>query len=468
MRKFDLYIGGEWVKSTGDSFIEVENPATKEIIGIVPRGNDADADRAVKAARAAAGSWAQTLPAVRAALMRKLAGIIEKRKDEFSLTISHELGIPLKYAFDYHVAGSIATAEFYANIAENFKYETKIEGGIIRREPVGVVAGLTPWNYPLGQATYKLFPAIAAGNCVVLKPSQMTPLCACMLAEAIHEAGFPAGVFNLVSGAGGEVGNVLAAHDDVDMISFTGSTSAGKEVGRLSLGTVKKIALELGGKSPLIILEGADCKAAVAAVCSSAFMNSGQTCCAYTRLLVPKKIKHEIEELLKSEAAKYKTGDPLDSETQVGPLISEKAFNKVKAYIQSGVDDGAKLITGEIPENCDKGYFVKPTIFTDVTNDMKIAREEIFGPVLSVIYYDTLDEAVEIANDTPYGLAGAVFGPEEAAYEIAKMMKAGVISINGAPGDMQFPFGGYKQSGIGREGGIFGFEEFLEVKAIKK
>ena len=466
MKEYQLFIDGKWTAGAEDRWIEVENPATKEIIGKVPRGNAEDVDRAVAAARAAAESWAAKAPHERSEFLRKLSEVIEKRKDEFCTTISSELGIPLKYAFDYHVSGAIREAKYFTDMCENFEYEQKTDCGMIRREPFGVVAGITPWNYPLDQATFKLFAAMAAGNTVVLKPSQNAPLCCCILAEAIEEAGFPNGVFNLVTGAGGEVGNAIALHEGIDALSFTGSTSGGIEVGKLALSTVKKITLELGGKSPLVVLEGADLEAAVADACSSAFMNTGQTCCAYTRMLIPESKKDEIEALLKAEAEKYITGDPLDPETEVGPLISEKAFNKVKGYIEKGIAENARLIAGGVPENCDKGYYVNPTIFSDVSNDMTIAREEIFGPVLAVIPYKTEEEALAIANDTNYGLYGAVYGEPAAALEFAKKIKAGGVHVNGAGGGVDMPFGGYKQSGIGREGGTFGFEDFLEIKAL--
>ena len=466
MKKYQLYINGSWTESVSDRWIEVENPATKEVIGMVPRGNETDVDKAVAAAKAAAPAWAEKTPQERALLLRRLAEVIERRKDEFSLVISNELGIPLKHAFDFHVAGAISDAKEAADLAESYEYEKQTDAGVIRREPFGVVAGITPWNYPLTQATYKLFPAIAAGNTVVLKPSQNTPLCCCLLTEAIEEAEFPAGVFNMLTGAGGEVGNAIALHPDIDALSFTGSTAGGIEVGKLALNTVKKITLELGGKSPLVVLEGADYEAAVKEACSSAFMNSGQTCCAYTRMLIPASHQDEIEALLVKEAAKYIAGDPLDPISEVGPLSSERAFEKVRDYLKKGLAEGARLLVGEVPEDCEHGYYVKPAVFVDVKNDMIIAKEEIFGPVLSVISYETKEEALAVANDTPYGLAGAVFGPQEEALDFARRIKAGFLCVNGAAGGSGMPFGGYKQSGIGREGGMFGFEEFLEVKAL--
>ena len=467
MREYKLYIDGKWQDSKSGRVIEVENPATREIIGKVPRGNADDVDLAVKAANAAQPAWSALPVKERADLMRKLADIIDRRKDEFAEVITEELGIPVTYSFDFHVVTSIDAARKAADMAETYEYEKPLDGGFVVREPLGVIAGICPWNYPLQQATFKLLPAIAAGNCGILKPSRNAPLCCGMLTEAIEEAGFPAGVFNLVTGIGGEVGNALSSHEGVQAISFTGSTKGGIEVGKLALDTVKKITLELGGKSPLVVLEGADLKAAVAAVCRSAFMNTGQTCCAYTRFIIPEKLEGEREGLLVKEAEKYNTGDPLDPATTVGPLISEKAFNKVKGYLEKGVAAGARLVTGEIPENCDNGYFVKPAVFMGVKNDMAIAQEEIFGPVLSVISYKDEDEALRIANDVEYGLAGSVFGPKDRAVAMARKIKAGTVSVNGARGAGDFPFGGYKSSGLGREGGTYGFEEFLEIKSLK-
>lgn len=466
MKTYDLYINGQWVKSENDKMIQVENPATKEIVSQVPRGNAADVDKAVMAARAAQEAWAAMPREERVALMRKLADVIESKQDELCQVITSEMGIPLKHALGYHVGGASREARFFADMAEKYEYEEVKANGVIRREPAGVVAGITPWNYPLDQATYKLFPAIVSGNTVVLKPSQNAPTCCLILAQCFEEAGFPAGVFNVVTGVAGEVGDALATHKEVDVVSFTGSTKGGIEVGKLALDSVKKIALELGGKSPLVVLEGGDIEAAVAHVCSDAFMNTGQTCCAYTRFLVHESLKEEAEELLKTEAAKYITGNPLDEATEVGPVVSEKAWNKVKGYIEKGIAEGARLIAGEVPSDCENGYYIKPCVFMDVDNKMTIAQEEIFGPVLSVIAFKDDEEAVAIANDTPYGLASGVYGPQERALAVARKIKAGNCSVNGAGGSLDFPFGGYKMSGIGRELGTMGFEEFLEVKSL--
>ena len=466
MIKYDLYIDGKWTASTGSRRIEVEDPATRQVIGSVPRGTEEDVNRAVAAAKRAFPAWSQMPPQERGAILRKAGELMEQRKEEFARVISLELGMPINHVEKWHLKSSIREAVYFAHMAENFEYEQEAEGGLVRREPFGVIAGLTPWNYPMEQITMKLFPAIAAGNCTVLKPSQATPLCACMLANVFEDAGLPAGVFNIVTGAGGEVGNCLALHPDVDMLTFTGSTSAGKKVGALALSTVKKITLELGGKSPLIVLPGADLKAAAEEAVHSVFMNTGQTCCAYTRMLIPRQHQQEIESLLKEEAGKYKVGEPSDPKSDIGPLISQSAFDRVKCFIEKGLDECAKLIYGQTPSGIETGYYVKPVIFSDVTNDMTIAREEIFGPVLSVIAYDTVEQAIEIANDTPYGLDSAVYGPDQEAYEVGCRIRAGGLHINGADYRMTCPFGGYKESGLGREGGTYGFEEYLEIKAI--
>lgn len=466
MVEYQLYINGEWIPSRGSERIEVENPADRTVIGTVPRGTREDVDRATAAAKKAFAAWSSLSPSSRAEFLRKAGALMEKRSKEFAGMISAELGMPLKHVEHWHVTGPVKQAAYFADMAEDFSYEIPQRGGFVRYEPVGVVAGLTPWNYPLEQITLKIFPALAAGNCVVLKPSQSAPLCACLMAEIFHDAGFPAGVFNLVTGAGGEVGNHMALHPDIDMVTFTGSTTAGKDVGKMALSTVKRLALELGGKSPLIVLEGADLKAAAREAAQSAFMNTGQTCCAFTRLLVPRRCKEEMETLLKEAALSYRVGDPADPDTDIGPLISERAFHRVKDYIEKGLAEGARLVAGQIPTDCEHGYFVEPVVFSDVTNDMTISREEIFGPVLCLLTYDTLDEAVAIANDTPYGLDSGIYGPEQEALFLVPQLRAGGVHINGAPFHFSFPFGGYKESGLGREGGTFGFEEYLEIKSV--
>jgi acyl-CoA reductase-like NAD-dependent aldehyde dehydrogenase len=461
-----LYIGGKWVDGHSGSFIEVENPATLEIIGKVPEGDREDVHAAVAAADAALPSWKAKSPEERSDLLLKVAEYIEAHAREIAQTITAELGAPVSMVEDWHVASPIGEAKYFAKVAREFSYETKYDNLIVRREPVGVVAGLTPWNYPLDQISVKLLPALVAGNTVVLKPSQHAPLSAYWFAYALESAGFPPGVFNLVTGRGGVVGNILASHPDVQMISFTGSTAAGIEVGRLALGTVKKLALEMGGKSASVVLPGADLELAATKTATKCFINTGQTCSALTRLLVPRADKKAIEKLLCEKAAAFRVGDPLDPGVDIGPLVSRKQFDKVKHYLQVGLDEGAKMICGSLPGSGEDGYYVEPVIFTDVDNSMRIAQEEIFGPVLCVIYYDTLEEAEEIANDSPYGLSGAAFGPPDEAKAFAERMQTGVVHINGAAFTLDTPFGGYKQSGLGRENGPYGFEEYMEVKAL--
>ncbi len=366
---------------------------------------------------------------------------------------------------DAHVNGPIKRYENFLKIAKSFKYEQELDHAMVLKEPVGVVACLTPWNYPLGQVVQKVIPALLTGNTVVLKPSQNTPLSAFLLAESFDKAGLPKGVFNLVTGAGSEVGNVMASHPKVDMVSFTGSTDGGKEVAKLAIDSVKKIALELGGKSANVLLEGADYKKAVRRGLSSTFYNTGQTCAALTRMIVPKQALDEIEQIVIDEAKNFKVGSPDAQDTDIGPLSSKKQFDKVKRYLEIGLEEGAKLMLGEVPKSPSKGYYVNPAVFTNVKNSMRIAQEEIFGPVMVIIPYDTVDEAVQIANDSIYGLSGAVFGPQEKAEEVAKRIKTGSIYVNSGRHDALAPFGGYKQSGIGREGGYYGIEEFLETKS---
>lgn len=463
---YRLYINGKWQESSSGRRIQVEDPASRRIIGSVARGSEKDAGLAVSAAKRVFPMWSALPVKKRADLLRKTGELMEKRQGEFAKIISCELGMPLKHAYHWQIESPVKEAGYFADMAETYSYEQQQDGGFVRREPVGVIAALTPWNYPLEQITLKAFPALAAGNCIVLKPSQQAPLCACMLTEVIEEAGFPPGVFNLVTGAGGEVGNYLALDPDVDMVTFTGSTDAGKEVGRKALSTVKKLSLELGGKSPLVLLEGGDLKSAAKDAAASAFMNSGQTCCAFTRVLVPKKYKEEMEAALTAEAKNYQTGNPSDEASDLGPVISQRAFQRIKRYIEQGLQEGARIIFGTVPENCEGGYYIEPVVFSDVTADMIIAKEEIFGPVLSILTYETEEEAAAMANDTQYGLDSAVYGPKDKALSFAAAIKAGGVHINGAPFHFSFPFGGYKESGLGREGGIYGFEEYLEIKSV--
>ena len=467
MINFDkLFIDGSWVRPFSGEMIEVENPADRTIIGLVPRGSEADVNLAVEAASRAFKAWAAMPVEDRILYMQDVLDYMELNRETLIDIEVKELGAPRDWAERAHVKMPIGRLKNYIELMKTFEFEDQLDYSVVVKEPIGVVGCITPWNYPLGQVMQKIVPAILCGNTVVLKPSQMTPLSAMILAKGFEEAGLPRGVFNLVTGKAGEVGNVLAKHPKVDMISFTGSTVAGKEVGKLALDTVKRVALELGGKSANIILEGADYEVAVRSGLSSCYDNTGQTCAAWTRMLVPRELKNEIEALIIKVTEEYVVGDPTDSNTNIGPLASRKQYDKVRKYIELGIAEGAKVLLGEVPEaEPGQGYFVKPFVFTDVDNKMTIAQEEIFGPVICIIAYDTVEEAIEIANDSVYGLAGAVFGPEEEAKRVARALRTGTVYINNGRRDVNAPFGGYKQSGIGREGGPYGVEEFLELKA---
>ena len=470
MKNFDkLYINGTWVASSGSKTIDVINATTEEVMGRIPEGTDVDANAAVAAARAAFGAWSQTPAAKRGAYLGKIQEGIKARMSEIAATITGEVGVPIKLANLLMVGLPLGTFGNYAKMAAEFQFEETVGNSVIVREPVGVVACITPWNYPLHQIALKVGAALAAGCTVVVKPSEVAPLNAFMLAEIIDAAGLPKGVFNLVSGTGPVVGEALARHPDVDMVSFTGSTRAGKRVTELAAQSVKRVALELGGKSAAVILDDADFNQAVKATVSNCYLNSGQTCAATTRMLVPESRYAEAAQIAAQVAAGFAVGDPMADGTKLGPLISQLQQKRVRDYINKGVAEGAELLTGgaEQPVNLPKGYFVKPTVFGKVTNQMTIAREEIFGPVLSIITYKDEADAVAIANDTPYGLAGTVWGSPERATRVARQVRAGQVDVNGGPFNAAAPFGGFKQSGRGREGGKYGLEEFLEYKAMQ-
>lgn len=465
--KYDkLYLEGTWVNPHQASYIDVENPATREIIGRVPRGDETDVDRAVKAADKAFEAWSMLPLKSRMGYLIKVLDYLKTHKERLIKMEVQELGAPIKWAERAHVEGPITRFENYLTLIESYAFEEHLTYSKVIKEPIGVVACITPWNYPLGQVMQKIVPALLCGNTVVLKPSQVTPLSAFILAEGFAEAEVPSGVFNLVSGKGSEVGNALAAHPKVQMLSFTGSTEGGKEVGKLAINGIKKVALELGGKSANIILNGADLELAVRIGLNSCFDNTGQTCAALTRMLVPKSALNTIENLIIESAKRFVVGDPEDEHTNVGPLASRKQFDKVKRYIELGIKEGASLLLGEIPQSYENGYYVNPCVFTQVSNEMTIAQEEIFGPVMCIIPYEDVEDAIRIANDSIYGLSGAVFGPEEEAKRVARRLKTGSVYVNHALRDIHAPFGGYKQSGIGREGGLYGIDEFLEIKAI--
>lgn len=465
-----LYIDGAWVQPDGKATIKVYNSGTEQVMGQIPDGTPADIDRAVAAARSAFDSWSQVDREERSKYLQRISEGLQARMGDIAETVAAEVGMPLNLANLIQAGLPLMTFGSLPGILESFPFEEQVGNSLVVREPVGVVGAITPWNYPLHQVAAKVAPALAAGCTVVLKPSEVAPLSAFILAEVIHEVGLPAGVFNLVTGTGPVVGEALAAHPEVDMISFTGSTRAGKRVSELAAQTVKRVSLELGGKSPNVILEDADLERAVKAGVGAAFLNSGQTCSALTRMLVPRSRLAEAEEIAVRTAETYTLGDPLAEGTRLGPLASDIQRERVRDYIRKGVDEGAKLLTGgpEAPEGLERGYFVKPTVFSEVENSMTIAQEEIFGPVLSILPYDSEDEAVRIANDTIYGLAGAVWsGDPERAKSVARRLRTGQVEVNGGSFNPVAPFGGYKQSGHGRELGKYGLEEFLEVKSLQ-
>ena len=470
MKSYDkLYINGSWVPAAGGKGIDVINAATEEVMGRIPEGVAADADAAIAAARAAFDGWAATPAAKRGEYLAAIQAALKLQAEDFARTITGEVGVPFKLAQRMMVGMPVNTFGMYAKLAAEFEFEKTVGNSIIVREPVGVVGCITPWNYPLHQVALKVAAALAAGCTVVLKPSEVAPLNAFMLAEIIHAVGLPKGVFNLVSGYGPVVGEALARSPDVDMVSFTGSTRAGKRVSELAAGTIKRVALELGGKSAALILDDADLPSAVKATVSYCYLNSGQTCAATTRMLVPES-KYEEAATIAAEVAKgFTVGDPMGS-ANLGPLISEVQRDRVRSYIRKGIEEGAQLLAGgpEAPEGQPKGYFVKPTVFGKVTSSMTIAKEEIFGPVLSILTYKDEDDAVRMANDSVYGLAGTVWSKDEVrAQRVARRIRTGQIDINGGTFNPLAPFGGYKQSGNGRESGVYGLEEFLEYKAMQ-
>src|SRR3954453_17102214 len=466
-----LYIGGEWVEPATDQTIDVINPATEEVIGPIPEGTPEDVDRAVAAARAAFETWSQTPVEVRADTCAGIAAKLAERGDELAALIATELGMPL--ALSKMVQAGLPTMDFGSmpDQLEKVAWEEEVGNSLIVREPIGVVGAITPWNYPLHQIAAKVAPAIAAGCTVVLKPSEVVPLNPFVLAEVFDELGVPAGVFNLVTGVGPVVGEAIAGHPGVDGVSFTGSTPAGTRVSELAAASVKPVTCELGGKSANIILEDADLQKAVTDGVQKCFLNSGQTCSALTRMLVPRAKLEAAEQIAAAVAQAFTPGGPFDEGSRLGPLVSDVQRERVRGYINKGVEEGARLVTGgaDAPEGLDKGYFVQPTVFSDVKNDMTIAQEEIFGPVLSIIPYDSEDEAVAIANDSIYGLAGGVWSGDQARAErVARRVRTGQVEINGATFNPLAPFGGFKQSGHGRELGHLALEEYLGAKAIQR
>ena len=466
-----LYIGGRWVAPSGKESIEVHNAGNGEIMGRVPAGGEKDADAAVMAARDAFIGWSQTPVEKRAEFLEKISNGLKARADEIAKTIAQEVGMPIKMSVRIQAGLPIANFANYAKLLKEFQFEQKVGNSIVVREAVGVVLAITPWNYPLHQIALKVAAALAAGCTVVLKPSEVAPFNAFILAEVIEAAGLPKGVFNLVTGYGAAVGEALVKHPGVDMISFTGSTRAGKRISELASQTIKRVALELGGKSASVILEDADLAAAVKGTVNGCYLNSGQTCTALTRMLVPQSRYEEAAKLAAEAAKSFTVGDPLQETTRLGPLSSQAQLERVRGYIRKGLAEGAQLVAGgaEPPEGAPQGgYYVRPTVFGNVKNSMTIAQEEIFGPVLSIIPYKDEEEAVRIANDSVYGLAGAVWSKDEArAQRVARRIRAGQVDVNGGAFNMNAPFGGFKQSGHGREAGVYGLEEFLEYKSLQ-
>ena len=465
-----IFIGGEWVDSTGAETLDVVNSTTEEKMGTIPAGTAEDADRAVRAARDAFDSWSQTPRDERAGYLSAISAGLGERGDEIAATISQELGMPLTLSRIIQAGLPIGQFAAMPALMEEIAWEQEIGNSRVLREPVGVLGAITPWNYPLNQIAAKVAPALAAGCTVVLKPSEIVPLNAFILAEVIEAVGLPAGVFNLVTGTGPVVGEAIAGHPGVDMISFTGSTRAGRRVSELASASVKPVAMELGGKSPNLILDDADLAKAVPDGVAKCFLNSGQTCSALTRMLVPREKLAEAEQIAATTAEAFTPGDPFEDSTRLGPLVSDVQRQRVRGYIEKGEAEGAKLVTGgaTAPDGLDRGYFVRPTVFSEVTTEMTIAQEEIFGPVLAIQPYDGEEEGLGIANDSAYGLAGGVWsGDQERAIAVARRIRSGQIEINGGAFNPLAPFGGYKQSGHGRENGRFAIEELLQVKSLQ-
>lgn len=467
LRKF--FIDGAWVVPAGRRELEIVNPARETVIGKILLGTSEDVDAAVRAARAAFATWSQTTREERIELFERIIAAYRARMKEMASAISDEMGAPMQFALRAQAGSGLG--HFGAALAalKDFEFEESIGTTLVRREPIGVCGLITPWNWPINQISCKVAPALAAGCTVVLKPSEIAPVSAHLFAEILMEAGVPKGVFNLVDGDGATVGTAISRHPDIDMVSFTGSTRAGVQVAKDAADTVKRVSQELGGKSANIILEDADLHAAVKDGVLSMMANAGQSCNAPSRMLVPARSYDKAVAIAKSIASQPVVGDPRADDTTMGPVSNKTQFEKIQRLLQQGLDEGATLVTGGLgrPEGLEKGYFVKPTIFADVRNDMTIAREEIFGPVLVMIPYQDEEDAVRMANDTAYGLSGYVYcGNREHGHRIARQLRVGMVHLNGAPTDINAPFGGYKQSGNGREWGREGLKEFLEVKAI--
>jgi aldehyde dehydrogenase (NAD+) len=469
VNRMQFYIDGAWVDPAVKKSIPVVNPATEEAMYEIAVGSKADVDKAVAAARKAFETFSQTSREERVALLEKIIEAYKARAKDIATAISDEMGAPMTLAERAQAAAGAGHLMSTLQVLKDYKFEEPMGSAVVVREPLGVIGMITPWNWPLNQIACKVAPAIAAGCTMVLKPSEFTPTSALIFAEVMHEAGVPKGVFNLINGLGPEVGVAMSEHPQIDMISFTGSTRAGIDVAKRAANTVKRVSQELGGKSPNIILDDADFNKAVAGGVAHVFNNSGQSCNAPTRMIVPAARMKEVAAIAKAVAEKTKAGDPKAEGTTIGPVVNRTQWDKIQALIKKGIDEGATLVAGGpgLPEGVNKGFYVRPTVFADVTNEMTIAREEIFGPVITIIGAKDEAEAVKIANDTPYGLAGYVSaGSVESAKRVGRQIRAGNVNLNGVPNERTAPFGGYKQSGNGREWGKFGLEEYLEVKAI--
>ncbi len=465
----NFYIDGAWVPPAKPATRDVINPATEQPVGRISMGSAEDVDRAVKAARKAFDTFSRTTPAERVALLENIVRVYKTRQEELAQTISTEMGAPIWLSKAAQATSGLGHFTQAISVLKSYAFEEARGRTMVIREPVGVCGLITPWNWPINQIACKVAPALAAGCTIVLKPTEIAPLNAIVFTEILHEAGVPPGVFNLVNGDGPTVGAAIASHPGIDMVSFTGSTRAGVQVAINAAPTVKRVTQELGGKSANIILDDAEFQTAVSGGVNGCFMNSGQSCNAPTRMLVPAARQAEAVAIAKAAAERMKVGDPFQDGIKLGPVVSEAQFNKIQGLIQKGIDEGAELVTGGVgrPDGLASGFYVKPTVFAGVRNSMTIAREEIFGPVLAILPYDTEEQAIEIANDTPYGLSGYVSsGDLDRARRVAARLRTGNVHLNGAGASYDAPFGGYKQSGNGREWGVDGFEEFLETKAV--
>ena len=469
VNRMQFYIDGAWIDPAALKSMRTINPATAEEMYEVTLGSRADVDKAVIAARRAFEYFSQTTREQRLSLLANIIDIYKGRAKEIGDAISDEIGAPLEMAEQMQANSAIGHLATTLDVLKNYSFEERIGSAAVLREPIGVVGMITPWNWPMSQIACKVAPALAAGCTMILKPSEFAPTCALIFAEILHEAGVPKGVFNLINGLGPEVGAAMSEHRDIDMISFTGSTRAGIDVASRAAHTVKRVSQELGGKSPYVILDDADFDKAVRGCVETIFLNSGQSCDAPSRLIVPKSRMAEVAEIAKTVAGRYKVGHPRAAGTQMGPVVNRGQWDKIQGLIQKGMDEGATMITGGLglPKGIEKGFYIRPTIFANVTSEMTIAREEIFGPVLAIIGAKDEHDAIRIANDTPYGLAGYVFsGSIDRARSVGRFIRAGNIYLQGASLDRAAPFGGYKQSGNGREWGRFGLEDYLEVKSI--